>query len=137
MARGAISGPPPAGGPSQRGGSLALGAGVESSGAAGDCVLGARLAGYSPLESRESASGRTCDRGFDPRRQAPGGMFLMMTRAEILDTLSGTPNRVEVLAHGLSSAQLTERPKASEWSMGEILNHLLVGERDVIFRRFQ
>ena len=61
----------------------------------------------------------------------------MMTRAEILDTLSGTPNRVEVLAHGLSSAQLTERPKASEWSMGEILNHLLVGERDVIFRRFQ
>lgn len=60
-----------------------------------------------------------------------------MTSKEILETLRGTPNRVEVLAHGLSPAQLAERPKEGEWSMGEILNHLLVGERDVIFPRLQ
>lgn len=60
-----------------------------------------------------------------------------MTRQEILDALSGTPNRVGALARGLSAAQLARRPKEGEWSMGEILNHLLVGEQDVILPRLQ
>jgi len=60
-----------------------------------------------------------------------------MTRDELLETLGATPDRVERLAHGLSAAQLTRRPSEREWSMAETLNHLLGGERDVIFPRLQ
>lgn len=60
-----------------------------------------------------------------------------MTRKEVLDTLSGTPSRLGALVRGLSAAQLAQRPKEGEWSMGEILNHLLVGEGDVISPRLQ
>ena len=55
-----------------------------------------------------------------------------MTREEILATLRATPNRVEASARGLSQEQLARRPKEGEWSIGEILRHLLIGERDVI-----
>ncbi|OLB06484.1 MAG: hypothetical protein AUF60_03780 [Gemmatimonadetes bacterium 13_1_20CM_69_28] len=61
----------------------------------------------------------------------------LMTRDELLETLGATPDRVERLAHGLSAAQLTRRPSEREWSMAETLNHLLGGERDVIFPRLQ
>jgi uncharacterized damage-inducible protein DinB len=60
-----------------------------------------------------------------------------MTRHKLLETLGTTPDRVESLAYSLSTAQLARRPKEGEWSMAEILNHLLVGEREVIFPRFQ
>jgi len=60
-----------------------------------------------------------------------------MTRHELLETLGATPDRVASLAHGLSATRLTRRPGEGEWSMAEILNHLLVGERDVIFVRLQ
>jgi uncharacterized damage-inducible protein DinB len=60
-----------------------------------------------------------------------------VTRQEFLDILGATPNRVGESARGLSPDQLARRPKEREWSMGEILNHLLVGERDVIFPRLQ
>lgn len=60
-----------------------------------------------------------------------------MTRHKLLETLGTTPDRVDSLAHGLSTAQLAQRPREGEWSMAEILNHLLVGERDVIFPRLQ
>lgn len=60
-----------------------------------------------------------------------------MTRGELLQSLSGTPARVSELARGLSPSQLARRPREGEWSIGEILNHLLVGERDVIFPRLK
>lgn len=60
-----------------------------------------------------------------------------MTHHELLETLGITPDRVESLARGLSAARLTRRPREGEWSMAEILNHLLVGERDVILPRLQ
>jgi hypothetical protein len=60
-----------------------------------------------------------------------------MTRHKLLETLGTTPDRVESLAHSLSTAQLARRPKEGEWSMAEILNHLLVGEREVISPRLQ
>src|SRR5438094_9238483 len=60
-----------------------------------------------------------------------------MTRHKLLETLGTTPDRVESLAYSLSTAQLLRRPKEDEWSMAEILNHLLVGEREVIFPRLQ
>ena len=61
----------------------------------------------------------------------------MITRHKLLETLGTTPDRLESLAHSLSTAQLARRPKKGEWSMAEILNHLLVGEREVIFPRLQ
>jgi uncharacterized damage-inducible protein DinB len=60
-----------------------------------------------------------------------------MSRLELLKALGATPGRVESLVHGLSSAQLGCRPKEGEWSIAEILNHLLIGERDVILPRLQ
>ena len=60
-----------------------------------------------------------------------------MTRDEILRTLSATPHRIKSLVQGLSSAQLQQRPKASEWSIGETVTHLLLGERDVILPRLR
>lgn len=60
-----------------------------------------------------------------------------MTREELLHTLRATAHRVAELARGLSSRQLARQPEEGEWSMGEILNHLLVGERDVIFPRLK
>ena len=62
---------------------------------------------------------------------------LPMTHHELLETLGGTPDRVKSLAHGLSPTRLTRRPREGEWSMTEILTHLLLGERDVIFPRLQ
>lgn len=61
----------------------------------------------------------------------------LMTLHALLETLGATPDRVESLAHGLSATRLTLRPRVGEWAMAEILNHLLVGERDVIFPRLQ
>ena len=58
-----------------------------------------------------------------------------MTREALLETLRATPHRVGELARGLSPDQIARRPRAGEWSMSEILNHLLVGERDVILPR--
>ena len=60
-----------------------------------------------------------------------------MTRNELLETLATTSHRIERLAHGLSSAQLAFRPKESEWSMADVVHHMLVGERDVIFPRLE
>jgi len=60
-----------------------------------------------------------------------------VTREEILDTLRATPDRVEASARGLSPEQLARRPKEGEWSIGEILRHLLIGERDVILPRLR
>jgi hypothetical protein len=60
-----------------------------------------------------------------------------MTREEILSTLGATPDRFAQAARGLSTAQLARRPAEREWSIAEILNHLLVGERDVILPRFE
>ena len=58
-----------------------------------------------------------------------------MIREEILGALRATPDRVEACARGLSPEQLARRPKEGEWSIGEILHHLLIGERDVILPR--
>src|SRR5204862_5684524 len=92
-------------------------------------------------EPREEGTGRNgrgttlaclarCGKGEGSR--AP-----LMPRHELLETLGATPDRVASLAHGLSATRLTRRPGEGEWSMAEILNHLLVGERDVIFVRLQ
>ena len=58
-------------------------------------------------------------------------------RQEMLEALGTTPDRFQSLIDGLTTDQLARRPKEGEWSIAEILNHLLVGERDVILPRLQ
>ena len=60
-----------------------------------------------------------------------------MTPQEILQPLQLTPDKVNELAHGLSPSQLARGPREGEWSMNQIVNHLLVGERDVILPRLK
>jgi DinB family protein len=60
-----------------------------------------------------------------------------MTREDILRTLGVTPKRMEELGQGLPQHLLQRRPAAGEWSMGEIVRHLLSGERDVILPRLR
>ncbi|HEV8677157.1 MAG TPA: DinB family protein [Methylomirabilota bacterium] len=60
-----------------------------------------------------------------------------MTRRELLDVLRATPGRVAELARGLSPGQLAQPAAEGEWSMGQIVDHLLRGERDVILPRFR
>jgi hypothetical protein len=59
-----------------------------------------------------------------------------MTRSEILQTLRATPGHVTTMTEGFSIEQLRRRSGEGEWSMGEIVNHLLLGERDLILHRF-
>lgn len=60
-----------------------------------------------------------------------------MTREEILRTLRATPERVHALVRDLAPAALARPPAPEEWSLGAIVNHLLLGERDVILPRLQ
>ena len=61
----------------------------------------------------------------------------MKSREEILATLSATPNRIKDLTHNLADTQLRQGPKTGEWSVGEIVKHLLLGERDLILPRLR
>jgi hypothetical protein len=60
-----------------------------------------------------------------------------MTRDEILRTLGATPDRIRSLVQDLSPAQLQQQPKAREWSIGQTVTHLVLGERDVILPRLR
>ena len=44
----------------------------------------------------------------------------------MLEALGTTPDRFQSLVDGLTTDQLARRPKEGEWSIAEILNHLLV-----------
>lgn len=61
----------------------------------------------------------------------------MRSRDAILAALSATPNRIKDLVHGLTDRQLRQQPRAGEWSLGEIVKHLLLGERDLILPRLR
>lgn len=60
-----------------------------------------------------------------------------MTHAGLLATLRATPGRVAEAVRGLTTVQAQQRPVPGEWSCVEILDHLLVGERDVILPRLR
>jgi hypothetical protein len=60
-----------------------------------------------------------------------------LTRKEILRILRTTPDVVSEVASGLAPSQLGRKPKDGAWSMGEILAHHLMGERDVILPRLK
>ncbi len=57
-------------------------------------------------------------------------------RAHILNVLRTTPERAVAIAEGLSADQLRARPQAGEWSMSEVLAHLVLQEEQVLLPRF-
>ena len=60
-----------------------------------------------------------------------------MTRDDVLWTLRVTLNEVRAVARDLTPTQLAQPFRIGEWSMTEILHHLILGERDVILPRFR
>jgi len=60
-----------------------------------------------------------------------------MTRTQAILILNATPSRIERLGQRLSPGQLSQRPAEQEWSMSEIVRHLLLGERAVILPRLR
>jgi len=58
-----------------------------------------------------------------------------MTRAEIIQTLRATPGHIRTMTGGSSIELLRRRPGKGDWSTAEIVNHLLLGERDLILHR--
>lgn len=53
---------------------------------------------------------------------------------DILQTLSQQHERTQALLHGLSDAQASWRPAAGEWSVKQVIGHLLDTERVFAFR---
>jgi hypothetical protein len=60
-----------------------------------------------------------------------------MTREETLRTLRTTAKTVMDVSAGLLAGQLTRRPRDDEWSMVEILQHLIRGEHEVVLPRLR
>ncbi|MBI1846809.1 MAG: DinB family protein [Candidatus Rokubacteria bacterium] len=60
-----------------------------------------------------------------------------MTREEILRTLRATAKTAMDLGAGLLPGQMTRRARDDEWSMVEILQHLIRGEREVVLPRLR
>jgi hypothetical protein len=57
--------------------------------------------------------------------------------SELLGALAKTPDRVAELASGLDARTLRERPEPDEWSMQEVLAHLMELESRLFLPRFR
>ena len=57
--------------------------------------------------------------------------------AEIVAAIRPVPEKSETLSRGLSAEQLRRRPREGEWSMKEVMAHLLKVERDVFLPRLK
>ncbi|SRR6266508_1431055 len=85
-----------------------------------------------------SARYKACTAEAAGRRQRrPSTTRSGMKKAQTIRILSATPAQIESLAQGLSSDQLRQTPAAHEWSISEIVRHLLLGERDVVLPRLR
>jgi DinB superfamily len=60
-----------------------------------------------------------------------------VSHTRLLTMLRATPEQAAETVRGLTSAQAQRRPIPNEWSCVEMLDHLLVGERDVILPRLR
>jgi len=72
--------------------------------------------------------------GLTPRRCEAR---LVLSMAELRDVLLVTPDRVAELAAGLDARTLRERPQPGEWSMKEVLAHLMELESRLLLPRFR
>jgi uncharacterized damage-inducible protein DinB len=58
-----------------------------------------------------------------------------LTLAEVIEAIAAGPERVRRAADGLTAAQMRQRPRAGDWSIKEIMAHLLKVERDLFLPR--
>lgn len=72
--------------------------------------------------------------GLTPKRAEAK---LALPLPQIADAIEGGPARVRTLAEGLSASQLRHRPSEGEWSMKEVMAHLLKVERDLFLPRLE
>ncbi len=61
----------------------------------------------------------------------------ILGRAQILRVLRATPDRVAAITERLSADRLKAQPQAGEWSMSEVLAHLVLEEEQVLLPRFR
>ncbi len=62
---------------------------------------------------------------------------LALPFGEVAATIAQDPQRVRELAEGLTAAQLRHQPRPGEWSMKEVMAHLLKVERDLFLPRLK
>lgn len=62
---------------------------------------------------------------------------LALPLAEIVAAIRGVPERLAAVAAGLTPPELTRRPRDGEWSLKEVMAHLLKVERDVFLSRLR
>jgi uncharacterized damage-inducible protein DinB len=72
--------------------------------------------------------------GLNPKRCEAG---LALPLGELATAIETAPARVKALADGLTAEQLRHRPRAGEWSLKEVMAHLLKVERDVFLPRLK
>jgi len=72
--------------------------------------------------------------GLTPRRCEAR---LALSLSELRDALAATPDRVASLAAALDARTLRERPEPGEWSMKEVLAHLMELESRLFLPRFR
>jgi DinB superfamily len=72
--------------------------------------------------------------GLTPRRCEAR---LALSWSELRDALASTPDRVAALAAGLDARTLRERPEPGEWSMKEVLAHLMELESRLFLPRYR
>jgi uncharacterized damage-inducible protein DinB len=72
--------------------------------------------------------------GLTPRRCEAR---LALSMSELRDVLVATPDRVAELAASLDAGTLRERPEPGEWSMKEVLAHLMELESRLFLPRFR
>jgi hypothetical protein len=70
--------------------------------------------------------------GLTPRRCEAR---IALPIAELVAILAGTAERIAAVAAGLDAGRLRHRPAHGEWSIKEIMSHLLDLEREVFFPR--
>ncbi|HET8577763.1 MAG TPA: DinB family protein, partial [Methylomirabilota bacterium] len=62
---------------------------------------------------------------------------LTLPLGEVIAAIEPGPQRVRELGEGLTAVQLRHRPRPGEWSMKEVMAHLLKVERDVFLPRLR
>ncbi|HET7876204.1 MAG TPA: DinB family protein [Methylomirabilota bacterium] len=72
--------------------------------------------------------------GLKPKRAEAK---LALPTAKIIESIEPTPSRVLELVRGLTVAHLRHRPREGEWSMKEVMAHLLKVERDLFLPRLK
>src|SRR5262249_20880420 len=72
--------------------------------------------------------------GLTPRRCEAR---LALSMPELRDVLAVTPDRIVEIAAGLDARTLRERPRPGEWSMKEVLAHLMELETRLFLPRFR